>query len=100
MATAWISEYPVLSADAEGQKIAVAPEPATTTQAVTFSTSAQSAAFGSQTRFVRIVASADCHLLFGANPTATASHQFLPQGAEAWRGVDPGGKVAIYDGSS
>jgi len=36
-------------------------------------TSAQSSAFGSQTEYVRIAATADVYILFGANPTAVAT---------------------------
>lgn len=39
-------------------------------QVVTFTTTTQSAALNASTRFVRLIADADCHIEVGANPTA------------------------------
>ena len=46
----------------------------TTVQMIALSgtTSTQSAAFGSQSEYVRICSNAAVHILFGANPTATS----------------------------
>ena len=41
-------------------------------QTVTYTTSTQSASLGSDTRYVRLVATTDCWIAFGANPTAVA----------------------------
>lgn len=102
MATLYITEYKDLPFEA-GHLIPVATEPAEVDQTpVTFTTSSQSAAFNNQTTFVRILADADCHVLFGTNPTATANNQKLISNVEYWRGVPKGQsyKVAAYDGSS
>lgn len=51
-----------------------------TTIAVSFTnTSAQSDAINSGV--VRLVATQDCHVSFGLNPTATAGHMFMPAGS-------------------
>jgi hypothetical protein len=62
-------------------------------------TSAQSAAFGSQTEYVRIASDADVYILFGANPTASAtadaSSIFIPADQPEIFKVSPGEKVAF-----
>jgi|TARA_E500000318_G_scaffold94091_1_gene93383 hypothetical protein len=57
-------------------------------------TSSQSSAFGSYTYYVRICADADCHILFGSNPTATSSSIFIPADQPEIFKVNPGEKVA------
>lgn len=71
-----------------------------TTQAVTYSTSTQSLAFGLNTNLVRIVSDADVYLTFGLSPTATATAIKLAANTVEYFEVVPGDKVACYDGSS
>lgn len=67
-----------------------------TNQAVAFTTSSsQSSAFGAATRIVRLVATVDCHVAFGSNPTATTSSPLLPAGSVEYVAVTPGHKVAV-----
>lgn len=99
MATLWITEY-VDQAGGRPLAIPIPLEPAAVDQTVTFTTATQSSAFGTNTKIVRLVSSADCNVLFGSNPTATAAKQKLLAGVEYWRGVQPGMKVSVYDGSS
>ena len=68
----------------------------TTVQMVTLSgsTSTQSSAFGSQSEYVRICSNADVHILFGANPTATANSIFIPANEPEIFKVSPGEKMA------
>lgn len=58
-------------------------------------TSAQSGAFGAATNIVTLQADADCHVIFGANPTATTGHARLAAGEfyDFW--VAGGDKVAV-----
>lgn len=106
MATAHISEYKDLVKDATGKYVPVASEPAIATQAVTFTTSAQSAAFNTATKFIRVVCSEKAHFLVGANPTATVSHPYMAADSPEYFGVlyhVASGfqyKIAFYDGSS
>jgi len=101
MATLSISEYAVMAVGADGHQYApMALEPALADQETTFTTAAQSTAFNAKTRFVRLVASANCRVVFGSNPTALAASQRLVADVEYWRGVIPGHKVSVYDGSS
>ena len=72
----------------------------TTHQAITSTgTSSQSSAFGSQTEYVRIAATADIYILFGANPTAVStagsSTIFVPADEPEVFKVSPGEKVAV-----
>lgn len=68
-------------------------------QVVTFTTTTQSAALNSSTRFVRLIADADCHIEVGANPTATTSGMKLIAGAAEYFGVTPGHKIAAVTAS-
>ena len=70
------------------------------TQAVTFAASVASAAFNDATRLIRVIADADVFLAFGAAPTATATAIRVPANTVEYFEVNPGDKVACYDGSS
>ena len=65
------------------------------TQALTFTTSTQSSAISAATRFVRVVADADCHIAVGDNPTATTGDLKLTAGSAEYFGVTPGHKIAV-----
>ena len=94
MATAYITEYRNIGIQ-QGNVIPVAAEPAIAEQTVSFTTTTQSAAFNAQTRFVRITSDAECHMKFGADPTATTSTQQVQADTVEWRMVEPGHKVAF-----
>ena len=72
------------------------------TQKVTSSGSSAATSDGmlAHTQFVRIVANADCHVAFGASPTATANDMFLPADEIEIIKIRPGEKVAVLHGSS
>ena len=66
------------------------------TQKVTSSgTSAQSAAFGANIEYVRVIPDADCHIEFGVNPTATTSKIFMEAKTSEFFKVSQGEKVAV-----
>jgi len=72
----------------------------TTHQSLTTSgSSVASAAFGSQTEYVRIATPADIHILFGSAPTASATAGsatiFVPADQPEIFKVSPGEKVAV-----
>ena len=57
--------------------------------------SAQSSAIAANIEYVRLVASADCHIEFGSNPTAAATTHFLPaKEVEIWK-ISAGEKIAV-----
>ena len=102
-ATCKISEYRTLTQDASGAMIPVALEPALTTQTVTYTTSAQSAAFNANTRFIRVVCDAKAHFRIStAGTNATANSPYLPADTPEYFGVGgtAGLVIDFYDGSS
>ncbi len=96
MAKLYITEFFSQGVDG-GSKTPVVPVPQmppAAEQVVTFTTTTQSAALNAATRFVRLIADADCHIAVGANPTATTSNLKLIAGAAEYFGVTPGHKIA------
>lgn len=100
MATAEIMEFATMPTTQNG--VAQAPSlPATASQSVTFTTSSQSAAFNAATRFIWVRADAAANIKGGKDPTATVSD--VPQlqaNTDYIFGVQPGDKIAFYDGTS
>jgi hypothetical protein len=93
MATLWIREYNLVGKAGAG-KISAVQEPGTDQTPVTFSTSAQSAAFGTETQYIAIIGSAAFHYLVAANPTATTNHLKVPADTLFYIGVTAGQKIA------
>jgi len=69
-------------------------------QLFSYTTSTQSSAFASDTNIVRVISDADVILEFGSNPTALATGIKLPANTVEYFAVNPGDKVAAYDGTS
>jgi hypothetical protein len=67
------------------------------TQAVTYSTTAQSTAFASTTGLIRIHSKTAFSFLIGADPTATTSHPRVPAEGQLLIVVSPGHKIAAID---
>ena len=95
MSVLYITQYENLAVDGKGNIIPVGQEPAIATQALTFSTSAPSAAFNSRTRFVRLTSDGECHLQFALAPTATTSHPQLLADTPEYFGVGEGGGLKV-----
>ena len=102
MASLYITEYERMARDQDGNVMQCGEEPAVTSQKVTYTTSAASAALNKRTCLVRLKADADFHLKVGTAPAATASHPHYEANVEYFIGVRPGTdmKIAAYDGSS
>jgi hypothetical protein len=103
VATLWIREYstvPQVEADTAaastrtGDGQPMAQEPGTDQTPVTFTTSAQSAAFSAATQYIAMIASAAFHYVVGANPTATTSALKIPADTLVYIGVPAGSKIA------
>jgi hypothetical protein len=90
MATLYVTEFNNWDANC-------AQEPAVTTQAFTFTTTTQSAAFNVKTRMVRLHTDAICSVIFGRNPSATTSSRRMVAGATEYFAVPADGtfKVAV-----
>ena len=99
MASLYISEYAELP-DQRGHIILVGKEPAIASQKVTIGgSSTQSDAFQKETKFVRLNCDVACSVLFGADPTATASHARLSAGSTEFFGITKGHKLAVITNS-
>lgn len=104
MATLWIREYAnvpgVLQTDGVGEGVVqVAQEPGTDQTPVTFTTTTASAAFGSGTSFIAIIASAAFHYVVATAPTATTNALKVPADTLIYLGVKPGQKIAAVTAS-
>jgi hypothetical protein len=69
-------------------------------QVVDYDSSTQSTAFGLNTRIIRVVATTDCHVAIGSNPTATTSSTFLPIFTIEYFKVAAGDKIAAIKNAS
>ncbi len=77
--------------------------PIAASEAVSFNgTSAQSAVMPDHCFEVRLVATEDCFVEFGSNPTAAANTSMLISGdkGERYFHIHPGEKVAVIEGST
>lgn len=89
MATLWIREYVNAAGSHE-----IAQEPGVDQTPVTYTTSVQSAAFGTAVRFIAIISDAAFHYVTGANPTATTGALKVPANTLLFIGVVPAHKIA------
>jgi hypothetical protein len=91
-----VSEYERLQ-DGPSFPLPVSNEPAAIEQTAVdfFGGEAKSEAFGSGTKFVIITTDADCHFLFGSDPTADDNAKYLAAGRMFCCGVRPGDKVSV-----
>jgi hypothetical protein len=94
MATLYISEYKDMPVTI-GQFLPVAQEPAITTQTVAITTTTQSAAFNTNTRFIRVHVDAICSIKFGASPTAVTTDARMAANTTEYFGVIAGQKLAV-----
>ncbi len=102
MSTLWVREYANTGASDAGQSpvsraAQVAMEPGTDQTPVTFSTSAQSAAFGATTTLIAVIADAAFHYVVAANPTATVNALKVPADTLVFIGVAAGHKIAAIE---
>lgn len=96
MATLYISEYANLAFDNLGNTVAAPQTPALVEQNVAIGmSSAQSAAFGTSTRYIQINCDNACSVAFGANPTASASFHRMAANETRFYAVAPGSKIAV-----
>lgn len=93
MADLYIAEFATLP-QISGGKPQIWPEPGIATQKVTYSTSAQSAAFNAQTRYIAITSPGIFSYTVNDNPTATTSHFRVPADQIICFAVTPGHKIA------
>jgi hypothetical protein len=101
MSTLYIAEYEKLLVDTNGNVVMAPHEPPLAEQTVTISGSSTKPtnAFNSRTKFVQLSTDAICSVLFGPNPTASATNQRLPANTIVFKGVNPGDSVAVITNS-
>jgi hypothetical protein len=100
MGTVNVVQLQEISNDSHGELAQIAHMPAISSENVTSSgTSAQSAAFGNNCRFVRIATDTTVRILFAANPTALQTSIRLLADTAEYFGVVAGQKVAVIDES-
>jgi len=96
MATLYISEAVGINADANGFIPPLMQLPPVAEQTVAIgATSAQSAAFGSNTNMIRLESDTACSVSVGVNPTATASKMRLAADSPEYFRVASGHKIAV-----
>lgn len=96
MAKLYIREYVKLAVDDMGKTVQAGQEPAVASQVVTISgSSAQSVAFNTRTKFVRLHTDVICSVEFEVNPTATTSSPRMAADDTWFPGVRGGDKVAV-----
>lgn len=95
MAIAYVGEHGGLM-QTSGGVAPIVKQPPLVRQKITFTTTTQSAAFGANTRVLRIVSDTACFFRVGADPTAvTAEPEFLPANTIEYFLVQPGDKIAF-----
>ena len=101
MAFLWIQEFEHVAFEGQGYDVPCAKQPNVTEQVEAITTgSTQSNAFNARTKFVELKTDVDCHIKFGANPTAsktTGGTTLLEAGERVYYGVNPGDFVAVID---
>ncbi len=88
----------ILVSDSNGRSVP-AVRPGATQNVAIGSSSVQSTALGASTTLVRALATVDCWLAFGSNPTATTSGYLLVAGMENFIPVTAGSKIAVIRAS-
>ncbi len=97
----YVTEYAEIGKDTLGRLLSCAQEPALAEQKITISaSSAQSAAFNANTRFVRLHTDVACSVVFGSDPTATADSKPFTVGQTGYIAVTPGQKLAVIAGAA
>jgi hypothetical protein len=95
MSTAYVTELTALATHITTTQIAQMPPVAE--QKITFTTTTQSAAFNSATRFIRVHPTSICSIAIGSSPTATTSTMRMAADQVEYFGVTAGDKIAFVD---
>lgn len=101
MAKLYVTEYSELAKDTLSRDMMAAKEPSLVEQTpITISgSSAQSAAFSTNTNLIRVHTDAICSVLVAIDPTATANHKRMAANQTEYFGVRPGHKIAVITNS-
>lgn len=96
MAYLYIAEYATLGRDVKGIGLQAAEEGSLLAEQkiANDGASTQSAAFNSETKFVRLHTDSVCSIKYGENPTATTAHKRMAADATEYFAVKGGQKIA------
>lgn len=85
----YISEFANSGNSKSGAQMQLGVQPAVGLQKINYTGDApvQSQPFAERTYFIRVYCTADCHVSFALDPTATNNHMFLPAGTAEYFGV-------------
>jgi hypothetical protein len=98
MSTLWIREYVECARDSSGILLPTGKEPAVVDQTVTYTTTTNSNAFNSKTKFIAITSDAAFHYVVQASAgavAATTAHFRIPANVIVFLGVHPGSKLTV-----
>lgn len=96
MASLYIAEFRDVAFDSFGRGIGVAQGPPLAEQKLTISGSSNpSAAFNSNTKYIRVETDAICSIALGAAPTATTDNMRFAANQTEYFGVHGGLKLAV-----
>lgn len=96
MAKLYITEYSQEGRDKIGNAMPIALEPGVDQAPVAISgSSAQSAAFASTTKMIRVTTDVICSIVFGDNPSATANNKRMAADTVEYFGVQAAQKLAV-----
>lgn len=97
MSVAYVTEFTELTLEGKGNVVPAPKHPATHQAPITYSASAASAAFGDNTRLIRIVSPVACHYKVSGSPVASVNTAYLPADFVEYIGVTGGDKIAFID---
>jgi len=93
-----VTEFLALGRDLNTSPLPAGKMPPVAVQNVTFSaTPGQSGAFNPETKFIRVIADADCRVKVDSDPTAGSSDTLLAAGQAEYFGVVPGHKISVVE---
>lgn len=95
MGILYITEYADVGRDQNGNLAPVAMLPPLNQQAITFTTSTQSAVLNAQTRLVRLHTDSICSFRAAVNPTAVTTDARLAANQTEYFAVPPGSTLKI-----
>jgi hypothetical protein len=99
VAKLYITEFTDIARNFNSGPMAAPAAPPVASQAVTFTTTTQSAAFNVATKLIMVQADAICSVEIGADPTATVNSMRMAAGETRFYGVTPGHKIAAVTNS-
>ena len=93
-----IAQFNEVSATSRGSLLCAETPQVKSEDFTTSGSSAQSTAFDSQTRFIRVISDVNVRISIGGNPTALATDIAIRADSPEYFGVSAGSKIAFIEG--